>query len=239
MLQPKILIVEDDREFAEKFRASLSHAFTIEISCDPESLYRSPNLCADFDALIIDLHMPKVDGLNLCAELRKLPDPPLMFILTNDHSESAKLMGLKLRIEDYLEKSMPQAELELRIANRLSGRKFWYGTLEVFVQKPEARLAGRPISLTQVERAILLHMLERQNCGATRDSLMGSTWKGRKVVDHTLNSHVHNLNKKLENWEFMIRLDKSGGASIQRRSNFKNESLNQAEPSLGKLTINA
>ena len=214
----RLLLIDDDADFHETFRQHLERDFLIQSHFSGDDLFSKPNEVLHFDGIIIDLLMPRIDGLALTIEIkRQVSQPPPLFILTLDSSEERKTAAFQTRPEDFLQKDMSWDEIRFRIQNRLRAQFRQVGSLRFHFKRNAAALEGKEIPLTQSEKSILAVMLNSDSPTITRDQLMSHVWRDRHVVEHTLNSHVHNLNRKLESWEYLIRLDKAGVASLDRK----------------------
>lgn len=235
MSLPKLLLIDDDPAFLALFQEKNRYWSEVDTRDESITLFRDMDLCRSYDALIVDLHMPGVDGLNLCYKAKqnfgsRFP----VFILSQDQDDKSKVLGLRLKVDDYLTKNMSWEEIGLRIRNRLHRHRTELDGLVLDEEKLEIQLAGIHISVTRVEMGILGFVLQNSEKNLTRQDLMARVWAGRVVVAHTLNSHLHNLNGKLKSWRWQIRIDRDGIVGLQPNVDFKNESLNKAPSGIGR-----
>lgn len=197
----RILLVEDDEEFVRLFTDMLGDVFAICSCVAPASVdivlnqYREQRT----EAVILDLHMPQVSGQEILTALRALNSELPIFLLSSDQTLSSKLAGLSAA-DDYLDKSMHADELIARIARvltkrenpqRLAGLEFRLATFSVFHN-------GQELPLTRTEYALLYALAAAYPGMATRDALLAAAWPGRAADEKTLNTHIYNLKKKLQ-----------------------------------------
>ncbi len=121
----RVLLIDDDPDYLRAFQDHHRDWFVVETRTDGEALFRDMNLAREYKALVVDLHMPGVDGLNLAYRAKQILNPIFpVFIITHDQDEQSKVLGLKLKIDDYLTKNMSWTEIALRIQNRITRHTF-------------------------------------------------------------------------------------------------------------------
>lgn len=171
-----------------------------------------------FDAIIIDLHMPVMDGFTLMEEiearcLRK--NSGKYFILSSDYALDSKERAFRHGIDDYLTYQMEPAEMVMRICSRIARSTIdeWNG----LVLDPEGQgfiYSGELIHLTRIEYRLLTHLLRAAGATISRDELREKAWPGEMVLDQTLNTHVSNLRSKIRPHGFDVRALRNKGFKL-------------------------
>jgi DNA-binding response OmpR family regulator len=202
----RILLIEDDARLAEMVSEYLGEAgFRVSIAAAGraglERLAREP-----FDALVLDLMLPDMDGLDVCRELRAKSDTPVL-MLTARGDAADRIVGLELGADDYLPKPFQPRELLARlraILRRGKGRSaaskpLRFGRLEIDRDARAVRVDGEARSLTAYQLALLLALAENAGRVLSRDSLMDLV-KGEplEAFDRSIDVHVSRIRAAIE-----------------------------------------
>jgi two-component system, OmpR family, alkaline phosphatase synthesis response regulator PhoP len=161
--------------------------------------------------VILDIMMPEMDGYDVCREIRKTSDVPII-MLTAKGSESSKIVGLELGADDYVTKPFSVAELTARVkavlrrsaregAPSVSDRKEILAIGNLIIDKPrrEVTVGGERIDLTSKEFDLLYFLASNPGIVFTRDRILDLLWGDDVcVVDRTIDVHVRHLRQKLE-----------------------------------------
>jgi two-component system response regulator CpxR len=203
----KILMVDDDRKLCALVKDYLdSMGFVVDLRhSGPEGLKQA--LADSYDALILDVMMPGMDGIEVLRELRKKSDVPVL-MLTALGEESDRIVGLEIGADDYLPKTFSSRELlaRLRAVTRRSQRiaeqdatmDLVDGDLRVNVASHKVSLAGHPVDLTALEFALLVSLLKAKGRVKTREALIEEVSDRRfDVFDRSIDVHISSLRKKL------------------------------------------
>jgi DNA-binding response OmpR family regulator len=201
----RILIVEDDPDIALGLEDDLKRqGYQVEIVDNGESAIRRAGGEA-WDLILLDVMLPRVDGFEVCRELRRSRVKTPIILLTAKVQEAEKVMGLELGADDYVTKPFSPRELRARIKAVLrrfgdeSQGIYRFGGVEVDFDRAEVRRNGVPIELTALEFRVLKVFVERRGRVLTRDQLIGAAWEnGTNVSDRVVDTHVLNLRKKIE-----------------------------------------
>ena len=158
------------------------------------------------DLVVLDLMLPKMDGLDVCRTLRRESDVPVI-MLTARGEETDRLIGLELGADDYITKPFSPRELVARVRavlRRASGevssqRVIRVGELEIDLEGHQATLKGESLPLTRYEFNILAALARHPGQTFTRaqllDKLHGYAYDG---FDRSIDAHIRNLRRKLE-----------------------------------------
>jgi DNA-binding response OmpR family regulator len=206
-MKPAILVVDDDRKTVDLIRLYLEKdGYRVLVAYDGRRAIeiahnRRPGL------IILDLMLPKVDGLDVCRLLRAESNVPII-MLTAKTTEDDKLEGLDIGADDYVTKPFSPRELVARVravlrrgmAEEMSGpSQIQLGDLEVDFVRHEARVEGTSVHLTPKEFTLLEIMIKQPGRVYSRLELLelafGFDYQG---FERTVDVHVMNLRKKIE-----------------------------------------
>jgi DNA-binding response OmpR family regulator len=206
MAPKKILVVEDEAQIVRLVRAYLEQAgFAVSVARDgEEGLLRFRQERPDL--VILDLMLPKMDGLDLCRAMRKIADTPII-MLTARSEEADKLIGLELGADDYITKPFSPRELVARVrvvlrrigASDPPARPLSIGLLTINPEMHSVSLDGKPVDLTPTEFEILLLLAQHPGHVYSRthllDAIQGEAYEG---YERNIDVHVKNLRRKIE-----------------------------------------
>ena len=202
-----ILIVEDDRNIAALVETYLNKAgFETLVAHDGQTglsqlRARRPSF------VILDLMLPGVDGWDLCREIRKASEVPIL-ILTAREEELDRVLGFSLGADDYVVKPFSPRELVERVkailrrarqAAPAAGARLQQGPLVVEPEKHKVTLDGRTVPLTPSEYTLLHTLMSAPGRVFSRDNLLGYLHRhGEAVVDRVIDVHIGKLRQKIE-----------------------------------------
>ena len=203
-MKKHILIVEDEERLAEALSHNLQfEGFATTIANDGEEGLRLAQTIR-FDLVILDIMMPKLDGLEVCRRLRAAGNRVPVMFLTAKSSDADRLLGLKVGADDYLAKPFLLEELILRVQGILR-REDWYrtppeeqevfrfGDNEVNFRTYEAHAKGRTIHLTEKE-CMLLKLLV-----VSREEILERVWGYRFTTSsRTIDNFIVRLRRYFE-----------------------------------------
>lgn len=200
----RVLLVEDDALLGDGIRAGLKLAdYAVDWVRDGEAA-RLALSSHDYDACVLDLGLPKKDGLAVLKELRGQGNHLPVLILTARDTNADKIAGLDAGADDYLTKPFDLGELQARmraLLRRSAGAAT--PTLEhagVVLEPASKRvtLSGLPVTLSAREYALLLDLLSHKNQLRTRSQLEESLYAwGEEKESNTVEVYIHHLRKKL------------------------------------------
>jgi len=202
----RILLIEDDARLAAMVAEYLGDAglrVTIAPGGEPglARLAREP-----FDAVVLDLMLPDIDGLEVCRRLRASSDLPVL-MLTARGDAADRIVGLELGADDYLPKPFEPRELlarlrailRRRVVGAQSGDVLRFGRLEIDRAARAVRVDGKPSELTAYQYALLLTLAEHAGRVMTRDALM-DLMKGEplEAFDRSIDVHISRIRAAIE-----------------------------------------
>lgn len=196
-----ILIVEDEPELGQILRDYLSaENFSVTISPDGESA-RELIEKETFQLIILDLMLPKVDGLTLCKEIRKKSSIPIV-MTTAKVEEIDRLLGLEIGADDYICKPYSPREVVARVKAvlRRSGSSMSEPSSTLILNKDslEVSINNKSCTLTLIEFRLLQTLWANKHKIVSRELLLANAYDDHRVVsDRTMDSHITKLRKKL------------------------------------------
>lgn len=205
----KVLVIEDEKALSRVVRYNLEKdGYKVLVAEDGEAglaLARREKP----DLVILDIMLPKLDGLAVCKTLRQDSQVPIIF-LTAKKSEVDRVLGLKLGADDYVTKPFSVAELSARVeallrragagaaAKPAGGRRV--GELVVDVERHEVAVRGKAVEVTPREFTFLSLLLEADGRVLTRNRILEEVWGADKSYDidaRTVDQHIARLRRKL------------------------------------------
>jgi DNA-binding response OmpR family regulator len=201
----KILIVEDEPDIVLCLEEDFSRqGHEVRVAVDgAQGLELGRH--GGWDLILLDVMLPKMDGFDVCTELRKAGVTTPIILLTARVQEAEKELGLDSGADDYITKPFSLRELrarvraQLRRAARRDERISTFGDCEVDFDRAELRRSGRPVDITPQELRLLGVFLKNRGRVLSRDQLIASAWSpGMAITDRAVDTHVFNLRKKIE-----------------------------------------
>jgi len=200
----KVLVVDDEQKIREVIReyAEWNNYEVTEATNGMEAVA----LCAeqDFDVIVMDIMMPKLDGFSTVKEIKKRKDIPVI-MLSARSEEYDKLFAFEVGVDDYLTKPFSPKELMARIAVILARSapqsgledKLAFGGLVINLPAREVTVDGEKTALTPKEYELLVYLVQNKNIALSRDVLLSDIW-GYDFGDvRTIDTHVKNLRNNL------------------------------------------
>jgi DNA-binding response OmpR family regulator len=209
---PRILVVEDEHDIAELVALHLSDlpAQVTQAHDGPHGLELAR--AGAFDAMVLDLRLPGLGGLDVCRELRAAGSGLPILMLTARNSELERVLGLELGADDYLAKPFGVLELQARVKAllRRAARQaapaavpaepevLHIGPLHVDRAQRRVHVGDSELALAPREFDLLWHFMRNPGRVFTRADLLADVWGyGHDGYDHTVNSHINRLRDKL------------------------------------------
>ena len=208
MTNAKILIADDDRNICELLKIYLEkEGCNVVLAGDGEEAL-SKFETEEPDIILLDVMMPRLDGWQVCRELRKKSDCPIIMITAKGETFD-KVLGLELGADDYVVKPFEPKEIVARVkavlrrtgkANAENDKKeVNYDKLTVNMTKYELKVDGKVIDTPPKELELLFHLASNPNRVYTRDQLLDEVWGFEYYGDsRTVDVHVKRLREKLE-----------------------------------------
>ncbi|MCL7461569.1 response regulator [Pseudomonas sp. NW5] len=199
----RILLVEDDQALGEGIRTALKpEGYTVDWLQDGASAWHALS-SESFDLCVLDLGLPRMDGLEVLRRLRAAGNPLPVLVLTARDATFDRIAGLDAGADDYLVKPFDVAELKARLRallRRSFGRAqpaLEYRDIRIDLESQQVTYRGEPVSLTRKEFLLLHELLAQPGRVLTRDRLQQVLYGwGEEIESNALEVHVHHLRKK-------------------------------------------
>lgn len=204
----KILVVDDDKNICELLRLYLEkEGYSVILSNDGEEAIVKFNALKP-DLVLLDIMLPGLDGWQVCREIRKKSNTPII-MLTAKGETFDKVLGLELGADDYVVKPFDTKEIVARIkavlrrmgqaANESEVKEVQYENLVINMTRYEMKVGGEVVDAPPKELELLFHLASNPNRVYTRDQLLDEVWGFEYYGDsRTIDVHVKRLREKLE-----------------------------------------
>ena len=207
-----VLVVEDDKEIREGVEIYLkSQGYEVFQAADGvEGLEVIEK--EDIHLAIVDIMMPRMDGISMVVKLREKYDFPVIF-LSAKSEEVDKIMGLNMGADDYVTKPFTPMELLARVNSQLrryrrfmerlgdkeeNSRIHTIGGLEINEDNVEVTVDGEPVKMTPIEYKILLLLMKNPGRVFSAEEIYERVWNERAINTDTITVHVRNIREKIE-----------------------------------------
>ena len=207
-----VLVVEDDKEIREGVEIYLkSQGYEVFQAADGvEGLEVIEK--EDIHLAIVDIMMPRMDGISMVVKLREKYDFPVIF-LSAKSEEVDKIMGLNMGADDYVTKPFTPMELLARVNSQLrryrrfmerlgdkeeNSRIHTIGGLEINEENVEVTVDGEPVKMTPIEYKILLLLMKNPGRVFSAEEIYERVWNERAINTDTIMVHVRNIREKIE-----------------------------------------
>jgi two-component system alkaline phosphatase synthesis response regulator PhoP len=205
---PRVLLVEDEAGLRLTLSDRLaSEGYAVETASDGEVGLRHASSGA-FDLIVLDVMLPRMNGFDVCREVRQRGVTTPILMLTARGQVVDKVVGLKLGADDYLTKPFEAIELMARLEALLRrrpssahphGDTYRFGDVQVDFRRMEVTRGGQPVDLSAREFKLLRHFIEHRGATLSRDALLAEVWGYDETpLTRTVDVHVAGLRQKIE-----------------------------------------
>ena len=206
-----VLVCDDDREIVEAIEIYLSQeGYKVLKAYDGEEALKVLDR-EKVDLLIIDVMMPKLDGIRATLKIREKKNMPII-ILSAKSEDGDKILGLNVGADDYMTKPFNPLELTARVKSQLrrytqlgstieksNQAVYAVGGLSIDDEQKEVTVDGEPVRLTPIEYNILLLLVKNQGKVFSIDQIYESIWNEDAIgVDNTVAVHIRHIREKIE-----------------------------------------
>lgn len=206
-----VLVCDDDREIVEAIEIYLSQeGYKVLKAYDGEEALKVLDR-EKVDLLIIDVMMPKLDGIRATLKIREKKNMPII-ILSAKSEDADKILGLNVGVDDYMTKPFNPLELTARVKSQLrrytqlgstidksNQAVYAVGGLSIDDEQKEVTVDGEPVRLTPIEYNILLLLVKNQGKVFSIDQIYESIWNEDAIgVDNTVAVHIRHIREKIE-----------------------------------------
>ena len=204
---PRVLIVEDDEAMAVALRDGFAYeGYEVRVAKDGAEGLRMAQE-GEQDLVILDVMLPKMNGLDVCKRIRRDGTKVPVIMLTARGQEIDKVLGLKTGADDYVTKPFSFLELMARVEavlRRTSGygesvSAYRFGNIDIDFKRSEVCRDGEPVVLSPREFNLLRFLIDHRGEVLTRERLLDAVWGYDNVpFTRTVDMHIAKLRKKLE-----------------------------------------
>ena len=210
MMQSKILVADDDEKIRELLEIYLTkEGFAVEQAADgAEAILKAQQLKPDL--IVLDIMMPVLDGMEVCRQVRKFSQVPVIMLTARTEDED-RIMGLELGADDYLAKPFNPRELVARVkavlrrmvhsGEELATRELVLSFAQLTINRQEyaATSSGHTVQLTAKEMELLWHLASHPGRVFSREQLLESIWGYEYFGDtRTVDTHIKRIRQKLD-----------------------------------------
>ena len=208
MSNGKILVVDDDKNICELLGLYLENeGYNVYSVNDGESAVREFQQTFQPDLVILDIMLPRMDGWQVCREIRKVSEKPIIMVTAKGETFD-KVLGLELGADDYIVKPFDPKEIVARIkavlrrthVSAATERKLVeYDKLSINLTNYEMKVDGKIVNTPPKELELIFHLASNPNHVFTRDQLLDEVWGFDYYGDsRTVDVHIKRLREKLE-----------------------------------------
>jgi len=203
----KILVIEDEKDIVRLLKYNLEKEGHVALSAHDGVAGLDLANKEKPDLIILDLMLPKLDGMEVCREIRKGSRVPII-MLTAKREELDRILGLELGADDYVTKPFSVRELMARVKTILRRSKpgikedqlFTAGQLQVDFSRYTVAVKGKPVALSSKEFEFLKILVSADGKALTRDQLLEQVWghdPAFEIDTRTIDQHIARLRDKL------------------------------------------
>lgn len=221
-MKRKIFIIEDEKELAQVLYDTFSQedfevikAFDGEIGVD--KFYEEKP-----DLILLDINLPKKLGWEVCKEIRKTSNVPIIMMTARD-SDADEYTGLSIGADDYITKPFNLKILLLKVKKLLKlddNNIYKFESLSIDIKKGEINISGESIELTRREIQFLEYMIKNKGIIFSRDYLLNEIWGfDFEGDDRVVDTLVKRIRKKLGDYNFLLKTIRGMGYSFDENKN--------------------
>lgn len=212
IMEKKVLVVDDEQSILTLLQYNLQQAGYIVITAMDGEEGKNLALSEKPDLIVLDLMLPKLDGIEVCKQLRQQKVTTPILMLTAKDDEFDKVLGLELGADDYMTKPFSPREVIARVKAILRRTQFQpenkveevsdyiqISELKIFPEQYEAYFANELLELTPKEFELLLYLAKHKGRVLTRDQLLSAVWNYDFAGDtRIVDVHISHLREKVE-----------------------------------------
>ena len=212
----RILIVDDDPKIAAALQRLLTYeGYAVSVASDGEAALAEA-LRVNPDLILLDLMLPKIDGLEVCRRMRAAGDQTPILMLTARSSVPDRVAGLDTGADDYLVKPFAQAELLARMRRLLRTSQtteiLTYGPIRLEVEAMEVSVKGASASLTALEFRLLEYLMRNPRIVLSRAQILDAVWGlDAFTTSNVVDVYVRYLRQKLPDAAHCIQTVRGAG----------------------------
>lgn len=217
----KVLIIEDEKNLASVLYDTLCDEFSVVKAFDgEEGLKKFYDVSPDI--VLLDINLPKIIGWDICSEIRKISEIPIIIMTARD-SDIDEYKGLKLGADDYITKPFNLKILTLKIKKLLKmegNNSYRFENLLFDCKKGEVNINGEAIELTRREIQFLEFMFKNKGLIFSREKLLNEVWGfDFEGDDRVVDTLVRRIRKKLGDYSYLLKTVRGMGYQLDENKN--------------------
>ena len=208
-MSKKVLVVDDEQSIVTLLQYNLEQAGYYVLTANDGQTALELGLKEELDLIILDLMLPKLDGIEVCKHLRQQHVQTPILMLTAKDDEVDKVLGLELGADDYMTKPFSPREVVARVKailrrtqlsnGEMETKEIVIGDLKILPDSYEAYFRGERLELTPKEFELLVYLAKHKGRVLTRDQLLSSVWNYDFAGDtRIVDVHISHLREKIE-----------------------------------------
>ena len=207
IVKPTILIVEDEPSIVMLIKYNIEKAgFMTDVADNGEDAVKKSRE-NNYDLIVLDIMLPKMDGMEVCKTIRKDENNVPILMLTAKDEEFDKVSGLEIGADDYLTKPFSPRELIARIhailrrvsTGKVTSNILRVGQIKINTDQHEVSYLNEILDLTRKEYELLVYLITHQNQTLSREQLLSAVWNFDFVGDtRMVDVHIGHLREKIE-----------------------------------------
>lgn len=217
----KVLIIEDEKNLATVLYDTLCDEFSVMKAFDGEEGLRKFYETSP-DIVLLDINLPKIIGWDICSEIRKISEIPIIIMTARD-SDIDEYKGLKLGADDYITKPFNLKILTLKIKKLLKmegNNSYRFKNLLFDCKKGELNINGETIELTRREIQFLEFMFKNKGLIFSREKLLNEVWGfDFEGDDRVVDTLVRRIRKKLGDYSYLLKTVRGMGYQLDENKN--------------------
>ena len=217
----KVLIIEDEKNLASVLYDTLCDEFSVVKAFDGEEGFRKFYETSP-DIVLLDINLPKIIGWDICSEIRKISEIPIIIMTARD-SDIDEYKGLKLGADDYITKPFNLKILTLKIKKLLKmegNNSYRFENLLFDCKKGELNINGETIELTRREIQFLEFMFKNKGLIFSREKLLNEVWGfDFEGDDRVVDTLVRRIRKKLGDYSYLLKTVRGMGYQLDENKN--------------------
>ena len=223
-MKSRIAYIDDNIANLECIKLIFDINFAVETFHQPEKFLLEFNAAPSYAAIMVDIHMPIIDGFSLyekIVEHQNYNGCPILFI-SGDETDAIRIKSFSLGAVDFLNRHMVADEMMARVSSKIEFFKklrsiVEFGNLRINLTLLKTYIWQKEMPLTFIEFKILWQLISSYPELIQKEQITEHVWGSGKVLDATIYTHISNLNGKLTSWDHEVVGVKNRGFKVSKR----------------------
>jgi two-component system alkaline phosphatase synthesis response regulator PhoP len=223
-VKSRIAYIDDNISNLDCIKLIFEHQFDVDTFHQPETFLTGFNSVSPYAAIMVDIHMPTIDGFSLYEQIVQHANYngcPILFI-SGDETDAIRIKSLSLGAVDFLNRHMKADEMMARVNSKIQFFKklrsiVEFGNLKVNLTLLKTYLDQKEMGLTFLEFKILWQLISGYPEILPKEQIIEHVWGSGKVLDATIYTHISNLNGKLGKWDHEVIGIKNRGFKVSKK----------------------